>query len=40
MLMNIQAWDNAEEMSIRHFERRIKRNNWGDSENNGRGEIP
>ena len=40
MLMNIQAWDNAEEMSIRHFERRIKRNNWGDSENNGRGENP
>ena len=39
MLMNNEAWDNIEEI-FRDFEKRIKRNNWGDSENNGRGENP
>ena len=39
MLMNNEAWDNIEEI-LRDFEKRIKRNNWGDSENNGRGENP
>ena len=39
MLMNNEAWDNIEEI-LRDFEIRIKRNNWGDSENNGRGKIP
>ena len=39
MLMNNEAWDNIEEI-LRDFEKRIKRNNWGDSENNGRGKIP
>ena len=39
MLMNNEAWDNIEEIRM-DFERRVKRNNWGDSENNGRGKIP
>ena len=39
MLMNNEAWDNIEEI-LRDFGIRIKRNNWGDSENNGRGKIP
>ena len=39
MLMNNEAWDNIEGI-LRDFEKRIKRNNWGDSENNGRGKIP
>ena len=39
MLMNNEAWDNIEEI-LRDFGKRIKRNNWGDSENNGRGKIP
>ena len=39
MLMNNEAWDNIEEI-LRDFGKRIKRNNWGDSENDGRGKIP
>ncbi len=39
MLMNNEAWDNIEEI-FRDFGKRIKRNNWGDSENDGRGKIP
>ena len=39
MLMNNEAWDNIEEMAC-HFGKRINRNNWGDSENDGRGKIP
>ena len=39
MLMNNEAWDNIEEI-LRDFGIRIKRNNWGDSENDGRGKIP
>ena len=39
MLMHNEAWDNIEEI-LRDFGIRIKRNNWGDSENDGRGKIP
>ena len=40
MLMNNEAWDNIEGDPLWISRIRIKRNNWGDSENNGRGKIP
>lgn len=39
--MNNEAWDNNKGMiHLNHFERRIKRNNWGNLEEDGRGENP
>ena len=40
MLMNNEAWDNIEGDPLWISRIRIKRNNWGDSENDGRGKIP
>ncbi len=37
--MNNEAWDNKKEIRM-DFEKRIKRNNWGDLEKYGRGENP
>ena len=39
MLMNNEAWDNKKEI-WKDFEKKIKRNNWGNSEKDGRGENP
>ena len=39
MLMNNEAWDNKKEI-WKDFEKKIKRNNWGNLEKDGRGENP
>ena len=39
MLMNNEAWDNKKEI-WKDFEKKIKRNNWGNLEEDGRGENP
>jgi len=39
--MNNEAWDNKEEISLlTNFDIKIKRNNWGNLEEDGRGENP
>ena len=37
--MNNEAWDNKKEI-WKDFEKKIKRNNWGNLEEDGRGENP
>ena len=38
--MNNEAWDNNKEIQKMNFEKKIKRNNWGNLEEDGRGENP
>ena len=39
--MNNEAWDNNKEIkNIFNFDKKIKRNNWGNLEEDGRGENP
>ena len=39
--MNNEAWDNNKEIiKFDNFDKKIKRNNWGNLEEDGRGENP